>query len=785
MGVLDGTEIMLDGRIYRLLREELANRMSKRRWQVEKKRMATKRVPRADTRPGEMEGDYIVTWGDWSKGICGDQENLIGCLHYAEGAHGLVPGTLRPAWVETYAPMDVSSTEQGHSPAKIQEFNGIPHLAMGRYIYRYYNGTLSLQRDLGADFIASDAAVHNTELLIACTNAAGHGTNRAQKSSTGSIWTTSADVLADATFYANVEARLWKTTMVLQLANIGPTDNPMTGASWSAPIPVGTLNSYAMALIGYGERVVGVDAIGFYPGDRAAIFPNVLGRPLTSYRDGKRSISRGSDLFYIHENGIFRWNSSSVEEVGIQQHFPNADPRDQLPGMAVSALTHDGYYLWAATAVSGYPRAEPTGVKLTQNNGAAYTDLVTNTTDSDLGTTVTVTGLDTLANGDYLLIGFSAPFYGIEFLGVIQGSGIVSTITASYVTAAGPPVVATTLPVTAGFYDDTRNRVPTDGYVPLFSGGYMAWNDTGSDLAGWAPVNIGGTTAYWMRLTTSALMFDRFQIAELRVHTQPPRAHIWRGRPWRPGDVRNTSLIWEPYTHLQGGIRPTAISVSSAYGAETTGNGALLVAAKQYIWSLRRGLTLHTPGIMDYPGGGRVISAKHDGGMPEITKEWLNLRVKGRTIDATHTVTVEYRLDETNAWTTAGTITSSPGTLTLTGAVSYSFQWRLTFNAFRSDVCTEVNEVEIDFRERAVWKQEGSYLLEIADGASASISGMLPDSDVQLTRLEALHGGAAVMLRDATARLQRVNVTQLRQLEVFQEALDQPVLAVEVTTREV
>lgn len=784
MGVLDGTEILLNGETYKLLREALANKLSRRRWTVEQRRIATKRIPRSDVRPGEVEGDYAITWADWSKGICGDHENLIGCLHYGEGAHGLIPGSLRPAWCEQYQGWN-SSIDHERAPAKVIDVWAQTWVAMGRYIFSWINEVLTLDHDMGAGIQATSMEVHNNELVVGAIQVA-IGSSRLHKRSQFGTWTVSAD--AAAITLAPVEDRLWRGSGAF-VSNLAPTDDPAVEANWGGTVRVGNDNMVEpMTLVPYGEHLAVLNPRGIFVGDRAATFPNVFDQgQLQAWDNGKRGTARGGDVFYPHRRGLTRWDGASVEEVGLHQHFPQANADDQLPGLRFTATCVDGNYLWGATALSGFPHIKPTGVRFTQNNGGTYTDITAPVTDSALGGVgATLNNWDTLANQDFMLIGSPNRFYGLEFLMFNRNDSGCSPQVA-FVTAPGTPPAATTLPVVCSPYHQTGARMPyeLDGF--LFYSGILAWLDRGSDLAGWVPTTINGLNAYWIRLSLTTPAAASITIREIRVLPNQPRSHVFRGRPARAGDVRNSSIIWEPFTVLDGCHYPTTIAAISPASEPSSANGAIIVACKQRLWSLRRDLATHQPGPMAYPGGGNVVSSKHDGGTPEVDKAFTYFRVKGRTIDSNHTVKLEYRLNEDSTWLVAdAAIATSPKVIMLPAATNgRMIQWRATFNAFQSDVATEINEIEVGFRELIARKEYGSYLLEVYDDASLSQGGDMPDSDVQLTRLEALVGAGAVPFRDATQRSKSVTVESVKQQEVFQEALDYPVLAVEVQTAEV
>jgi hypothetical protein len=160
--------------------------------------------------------------------------------------------------------------------------------------------------------------------------------------------------------------------------------------------------------------------------------------------------------------------------------------------------------------------------------------------------------------------------------------------------------------------------------------------------------------------------------------------------------------------------------------------------------------------------------------------------VKGKVLDASHTADFNYRTNEATAFTapTSATASSSPTVFTLSSVTGYSFQWKLLFNSFAHDLFTEVNEVEVVFRELPTYKNDYTFLIELSDGTGTPDGGVLPDASVQLTALEALQG-SSVALIDPAGRSETVTVRGIKTVEALQSALDYPILVVEVKAAEV
>ena len=177
---------------------------------------------------------------------------------------------------------------------------------------------------------------------------------------------------------------------------------------------------------------------------------------------------------------------------------------------------------------------------------------------------------------------------------------------------------------------------------------------------------------------------------------------------------------------------------------------------------------------------------KHDGGMPMVNKQWLDITVKGRTISADRDAVVSYRVDNNTAYTTAATITASPTQTALTAITGRSIQPRITFNAFPPDPPTEVNSIEIRFRRLDVTKDVHTCLIEMYEGQVGWDGNPLPSPDVQYANLKLLENAAAVAYLDPISSIsQTANVREVKVRERYQNAPGMPAILAEVIIEEV
>ena len=764
VGTLHSPTVSLDAKEYTLARQRDAA-LSHRVWQVERRAAATKRIPRPDVRPGDIEGEYVIVWDDWSKGIGGDHENLPGTLHYTRNIDHSKRGALRSVATTTFSVG--SSTDWEIDPGLWIKFNNEVYLIAGRFVFRFANDSATTDLDLGAGVTAQDAIVFNNELVIAL----GGSTNKIRSRNTSGSWTTASDnTFAD--YFGVTEDRLWRATATNEVSNIGPTDNPLTLANWSSGIAIGDNNIAITDLNGYGERIAVSKQNGLFLGDNSAIFPNVL--PQLEWANdpdtGKPTLVRGADIFFPYRDGLIRYNLGQSEEVGPQLHFESAElstNMEHFPGLRIAGLASHGKDIWASMNPSWYSRADPTGAQFTTDNGSSYTDVTTALGDNGTGV-MTLDSLDTAANGDWFIIGHSAAFSGVVFTLTSPNSN-ASVMTVEYWNGSA----WTAIPTANGVIDGT-----TLGGATLGRSGTIYW--ASRSLSSWATSTINGIDAFWIRFSVSAALDADVGIMQARTFVDRTNIHVMRGRPRRPDDVRSESIIWETRYSLQSIVKPTALFISDQLPFKR--GAGLLVAGKQQ----RIALDLDYNAVDNFLREASTLAdayfCKHDGGMPEENKQFLDATVKGRTIDADRDYDLEYRLDETSGWTSLATaVITSPATQSLSAITGRAIQLHFDFNVYANDVPTEVNEVEVRFRVLPTYKNLYTMLL-VLDGTP---SGTPPAQ--QLTDLEDLHGAVAIVLREPGPgeRIKTVNIIGVRQVELSQDEITMGSVMCEILAAEV
>lgn len=130
-------------------------------------------------------------------------------------------------------------------------------------------------------------------------------------------------------------------------------------------------------------------------------------------------------------------------------------------------------------------------LRVTQDNFATFR----NEDDSVRGTgTGEVTLMDTLANGDAILVGFPRRFTSIAFDMTTPFNNNASALTVAYSTGAGTWTTVTDM------LEGTRNAT-----AAFARDGVIQW-DMPTTATAWALATYNSVSAYWVRITTSALL---------------------------------------------------------------------------------------------------------------------------------------------------------------------------------------------------------------------------------------------------------------------------------------
>ncbi len=791
--VLDTVAVSLNGEQYLLARTQDA--LKARRWKVEAKAQATtgehastilRRRP--NVRPGDIDGEWIATYEDWSKGLMGDTEDYRGGgLVMANGLHGLMPHAIRPCHKLVTV---THTTEENTRPAIALVFQKELWVISGRYARRFANGTVTDDRDFGAGVYATDAIVHNNVLVVGF----GGSANGIQYATSASNWTTDADVFA--THFAHVLDRLWRCNDIGTVSNIGPTDAPQTLGNWSTGITVGDSGYGATDLNGTDDgRVVVSKVNGLFPGDAGAQFKNVLPEleNAPDPRNGRGTMIRGADIFYPTVNDLLRYDGGSVEAVGLRHSWPSAATVDMLPDTRTTGLCMEGQFIWACTPFGGFPRVRPTAVQVTTDNGSTYASYSVNQFSYGSPTGVDLSSLDTAANGDWMVVGFAAstPIYGLV-LDLSATNSNASTMTVQYWNGAAWTAFA----VVDDVWDGTR--VPllatpmVDGLISLAGSGTVSWANAPTTVAS----TINSISAHYYRVSFSAALDSTVTVISVFGITVPatgngynfrtPGAGLFRGRSQQADDNSPTSIVWEPYTTLDNNIIPTAmIFTSGFFYPHTHRYGQLCIAGKQTVAFIAPPADGIDEPYSDL--GLRALDScagpMDDMGMPGVSKRFLTVAVRGRPgASNIGTIAAVYRVDSTVAFAypTSGTTVNATGTAIQLGYAFNPAVFALSAGGAQSaEVWPQTYMVEVRFRVLDTYKEQYTMVLECETGQNAVGGGVLPDVDVQVTALEALRGTSCTLI-DPIGQSKTVTVFEVNEIEARQVGRSEPTMFMEV-----
>jgi hypothetical protein len=418
---------------------------------------------------------------------------------------------------------------------------------------------------------------------------------------------------------------------------------------------------------------------------------------------------------------------------------------------------------------------------VTTDNESTFTSYLGEVTDNVGNTVMNLSGLNTALNGDYFYVGYSAKFYGCLFE-VRVPNGNTSVLAAEFWNgSAWASFGSDTGSVPIALIDNTAR-----GGETLAKSGTVYWHALPT---GWTARVLGGSDSwYWIRFNVSAALSVGTSIREVRVLTVYPQMFIYRGRPRRADDIRSTPIIWEGAYQSFGGFSGlvTAMMVTSSWGWDLARGGTLLAANRQFLYGHWLPIGVHDHPLVSNHLGGSFDMARDDAGMPFVNKQWLDISVKGKTLDASHKYDIWYRVNENTQYLALeADAMTSPNRKAFSSVSGYAIQIRLSFDAFTHDELAEINEIEVRFRVLDTFKNQYQMLIELADNQTGVNGNPLPEASVQLTALEALQGGGTKTLIDPTGRSKTVTVDSVSELEYLQEAVDYPVLLVEVIATEI
>jgi hypothetical protein len=289
-------------------------------------------------------------------------------------------------------------------------------------------------------------------------------------------------------------------------------------------------------------------------------------------------------------------------------------------------------------------------------------------------------------------------------------------------------------------------------------------------------------------MVVSAALSSVVKIREARLLSTTAAATIYRGRSRRADDVFPYPIIWEG---IYGGLGSTgdvtAMMVSGVDSYDYQKSGTLIVAARQMVKAYTMPMIANDVALVHF--GGNAYLSVDDAGMPELNKQWLDITVKGYNVGANNKFDLWYRIDpspSSTSWTRlVKNGATSPSTTSFTNITGRAIQLKLNILDHATDWPTEINEIEVRFRELPTYKWVYTFMLEIADGQTTPNGAPMPEANIQLANLAGDMDTYSRTLITPLGESKTVNIVSMRQVEYLQEGLETPIMLVEIVAAEV
>ena len=320
------------------------------------------------------------------------------------------------------------------------------------------------------------------------------------KRTVAGVWSESSTTVAKHLCVA--AGNIWRASNDYTVSKCPAGSDPMTSTNFGANFQVGT-NDAKITSMGATGSVVWVgkeDGVWEYK-EADARFENVL--PTNPHPQNFRwmkSDGEGGLLTAPYDGSLVR--ISQFGSITVYHPLRNKKPgRDTPKGTITNAVAiGDAIY---CTMDGGRNVVQPSGIAVlkTTDNFSTFTSYTSESTDASMATVATISSLDTLANGDALLVGFNDQFMAIEFIMVAANSNAAS-ISVSVSTGAGTW---------------SSSILMTDETAAFFYSGIMTLDLTDFDLTTWVTATYNSTSRYWVRITTSAALDASTTIGEIGI----------------------------------------------------------------------------------------------------------------------------------------------------------------------------------------------------------------------------------------------------------------------------
>lgn len=431
--------------------------------------------------------------------------------------------------------------------------NGVPMCLFALFIaaWKFKDGALAIEADATTETYASaalaDDGATGTPLLYAGTFSTTTGTAQLlNKRTQAGTWSQDADVRAK--YLTNAAGALWRTyngddvtKEPIHIGKCAAGDDPFTLASWQAAFRVGSVDAKIVSLGSLGPIVVVGKEDGIYTFNEIdSRFENVLKVPhhpnhfptlKSDGAGGLLTVAASGDVVNVQQFGA----------ITVATPLKNKYVGRDTPHGRISDITTFGSKFFAVTQ-PGYRLVQPSGMKVYKTvnttNWAApgtFTDGTTNVTDQSSTTVLNLNSLDTLANGDAILIGFDDQFLGFNFERTYPPGAAESLVggvmLVEFSTGAGTFSTMNHVDGTARWSDASST------HRSMQHGGTVAFKPS-TDISTWTTATYNGQSKYWVRVSFSSVLRTDAEVPEVSIIEK-------RGAPNFGNTNNNNVSVWE------------------------------------------------------------------------------------------------------------------------------------------------------------------------------------------------------------------------------------------------
>lgn len=313
-------------------------------------------------------------------------------------------------------------------------------------------------------------------------------------------WTEDADVTAK--LIVSAAGALWRATNDYQISKCPAGSDAFTLGSWGSAIQVGTNGSKINSLGAIGAAPIAGKEDGIWQYNEAdGRFENAfpVARNVENFRF-MRPDGEGGLYTATADGALVRIRRFGA--ITVSYPLRGKTPGRDTPSGPIIDVAVYGDRLYVAMG-GAYRAFQSSGIKVlkTTDNFGTFTDYSASVLDQSYATTADISLLDTLANGDALLVGFDDQFLGVEFImaSVNEVASVFPAMSADYSTGAGT----------------WQSTEICDGTGAWGVSGVVALTEKTTALSGWVKATYNGFSKYWMRYTTSVALDAATTIASV------------------------------------------------------------------------------------------------------------------------------------------------------------------------------------------------------------------------------------------------------------------------------